>query len=336
MPATAIPAWSTGSPLFHDHLDTLFDYAPGAILSFDPHDGRGDRRALRADPRSLRGARQRLSRRRLLARHPTSRCRPTACIIARSTNGEGAASAARVRQSRRSSSERRRRHRRAISAAVPGARSRPSATRRRQRVRCRGRATSRRCSGSGKRVVLAAWTAGARERLASAARRPRPRRGRSRIDELRRGARRCRPADAVLAVLGLEHGFETPRSRRHRRAGHPRRPPRAARAARRRKAADVITEATSLSVGDLVVHADHGIGRFVGLKTITALGAPHDCLELDYARRRQALSAGREHRAAVALRLRRDQRRSSTGSAASPGRRARPASRSACARSPAS
>ena len=56
-----------------------------------------------------------------------------------------------------------------------------------------------------------------------------------------------------------------------------------ARAASRARAADVLTEATSLSVGDLVVHADHGIGRFVGLKTITALGAPHDCLELHYA-----------------------------------------------------
>ena len=45
----------------------------------------------------------------------------------------------------------------------------------------------------------------------------------------------------------------------------------------------MLTEATSLSVGDLVVHADHGIGRFCGLETITALGAPHDCLELHYA-----------------------------------------------------
>ena len=52
---------------------------------------------------------------------------------------------------------------------------------------------------------------------------------------------------------------------------------------RARRAADVLTEATSLSVGDLVVHADHGIGRFAGLTTITALGAPHDCLELKYA-----------------------------------------------------
>src|SRR5262249_7409890 len=35
--------------------------------------------------------------------------------------------------------------------------------------------------------------------------------------------------------------------------------------------------------GDLVVHADHGIGRFAGLKTITVLGAAHDVLELEYA-----------------------------------------------------
>ena len=40
---------------------------------------------------------------------------------------------------------------------------------------------------------------------------------------------------------------------------------------------------TSLDAGDLVVHVDHGIGRFVGLQTIEAAGAPHDCLELHYA-----------------------------------------------------
>jgi transcription-repair coupling factor (superfamily II helicase) len=50
-----------------------------------------------------------------------------------------------------------------------------------------------------------------------------------------------------------------------------------------RRAADLITEATSLAIGDFVVHADHGIGRFDGLTTITALGAPHDCLEIAYA-----------------------------------------------------
>ena len=53
--------------------------------------------------------------------------------------------------------------------------------------------------------------------------------------------------------------------------------------ARAAAAADFIAEASSLTAGDLVVHIDHGIGRFVGLKTIEAAGAPHDCLEIHYA-----------------------------------------------------
>lgn len=52
---------------------------------------------------------------------------------------------------------------------------------------------------------------------------------------------------------------------------------------RKRKAENFLTEATSLSVGDLVVHIDHGIGRFSGLETVTAAGAPHDCLQIEYA-----------------------------------------------------
>jgi len=55
-------------------------------------------------------------------------------------------------------------------------------------------------------------------------------------------------------------------------------------AKRRKRPADFITEAEALSRGDIVVHVEHGIGRFAGLKTITAAGAPHDCLEIHYAR----------------------------------------------------
>ncbi|MGO7675538.1 CarD family transcriptional regulator, partial [Rhizobium ruizarguesonis] len=33
----------------------------------------------------------------------------------------------------------------------------------------------------------------------------------------------------------------------------------------------------------IVVHAEHGIGRFVGLTTMEAAGAPHAFLELHYA-----------------------------------------------------
>ena len=46
---------------------------------------------------------------------------------------------------------------------------------------------------------------------------------------------------------------------------------------------DALTEAASLAAGDLVVHVDHGIGRFIGLKAIEAGGAPHDCVEIEYA-----------------------------------------------------
>ncbi|MGB2891909.1 MAG: transcription-repair coupling factor, partial [Albidovulum sp.] len=54
-------------------------------------------------------------------------------------------------------------------------------------------------------------------------------------------------------------------------------------AKKRRKADNFLTEAQSLSPGDLVVHVDHGVGRYTGLETITALGAPHDCVALEYA-----------------------------------------------------
>ena len=90
------------------------------------------------------------------------------------------------------------------------------------------------------------------------------------------------PGQAGAAILPLESGFETDRlvvvaeqdilgDRLVRRAK------------KRKKASDFIAEAASLSAGDIVVHADHGIGRFVGLKTIEAAGAPHDCLEIHYA-----------------------------------------------------
>lgn len=52
---------------------------------------------------------------------------------------------------------------------------------------------------------------------------------------------------------------------------------------KKRRAADFLSEAAALSAGDIVVHVDHGIGRFIGLRSIEAAGAPHECLELHYA-----------------------------------------------------
>ncbi|QHQ34676.1 transcription-repair coupling factor [Algicella marina] len=52
---------------------------------------------------------------------------------------------------------------------------------------------------------------------------------------------------------------------------------------RRRRAENFLQEATSLSPGDLIVHVEHGVGRYTGLETITAMGAPHECIALEYA-----------------------------------------------------
>ena len=56
------------------------------------------------------------------------------------------------------------------------------------------------------------------------------------------------------------------------------------RSARKRKRAEnYLTEATTLTPGDLIVHVEHGVGRYQGLETITAAGAPHECISLQYA-----------------------------------------------------
>jgi transcription-repair coupling factor (superfamily II helicase) len=83
-------------------------------------------------------------------------------------------------------------------------------------------------------------------------------------------------------VLGIETGFETADvavvSEQDVLGDRLVRPRRAA-----RRADNFIAEVTSLAAGDLVVHVDHGIGRFLGLRAIEAAGAPHDCLEIHYA-----------------------------------------------------
>ena len=52
---------------------------------------------------------------------------------------------------------------------------------------------------------------------------------------------------------------------------------------RKRKADNFLRDADTLSPGDLVVHVEHGVGRYLGLEMITALGAPHECLSIEYA-----------------------------------------------------
>ena len=53
-------------------------------------------------------------------------------------------------------------------------------------------------------------------------------------------------------------------------------------ARRARRSDKFIAEVAALGEGDLVVHNDHGIGRYDGLVTLELGGAPHDCLRLIY------------------------------------------------------
>ncbi len=52
---------------------------------------------------------------------------------------------------------------------------------------------------------------------------------------------------------------------------------------RKRKAENFLTEARSLTPGELVVHVEHGIGRFLGPEIVDVLGVAHECLMLEYA-----------------------------------------------------
>lgn len=131
----------------------------------------------------------------------------------------------------------------------------------------------------GRRAVVACWSAGTRDRMAQVLRdhgltNPR-------LAENWRDAETTSAATTSLVVLPLETGFETKDLlvlSEQDILGE-----RILRPQRKKKASDALTEAASLSAGDLVVHVDHGIGRFLGLKVIEAGGAPHECVELQYA-----------------------------------------------------
>jgi transcription-repair coupling factor (superfamily II helicase) len=138
----------------------------------------------------------------------------------------------------------------------------------------------------GLRPMLAAWTAGSRERLANLLRENGVKA--QAIEAFAHAA--ALPRDVVaLAVLPIERGFIAPAAKGERLGlalsgeqdllGE-----RIARPPRKRKRADqFLADATEIAEGDLLVHQEHGIGRYQGLVTIEVSGAPHDCLRLVYA-----------------------------------------------------
>ena len=155
-----------------------------------------------------------------------------------------------------------------------------AAGRERQRVRGGGRAYQGAARARACASIVAGWSDGSRERLSHVL----AEHGLKSLELVSSyaQAKRARAGALPLAVIALEHGFEFADlaiigeqdilGDRLVRQGK-----------RKRRAQDVLAEAAALTAGDLVVHIDHGVGRFVGLKTIEAAGAPHDCLEIHYA-----------------------------------------------------
>ena len=89
---------------------------------------------------------------------------------------------------------------------------------------------------------------------------------------------------------------------------------------KKRKAADAfLAELATLSPGDLVVHADHGIGRYEGLTQIPVSKVAARLRRARICARQQALRSGREYRAAVAATAARARASRSTASAAKRG-----------------
>jgi transcription-repair coupling factor (superfamily II helicase) len=131
-----------------------------------------------------------------------------------------------------------------------------------------------------KKVVITLWSEGSRDRMASML--ADHRLGHVTSVNAWRTVQATPRNETMLAVLGMESGFETDDvaviSEQDILGDRLVRPRRAS-----KKLDNFISEVTSLSTGDIVVHVEHGIGRFVGLQTLDVSGAPHDCLELHYA-----------------------------------------------------
>ncbi|MBO6520518.1 MAG: transcription-repair coupling factor [Rhodospirillales bacterium] len=134
----------------------------------------------------------------------------------------------------------------------------------------------RRLAEAGSRTVVACFSEGSQERLKGLlAEHGAPSLRAAERDDAKAG-------EAVMAVIGLDRGFTfgdlaviTESDMLGERMARPGR--------RRIRPENFIAEVSSLTPGDLVVHVDHGIGQFLNLETIEVGGAPHDCLQIGYA-----------------------------------------------------
>ncbi|ODP37829.1 transcription-repair coupling factor [Sphingomonas turrisvirgatae] len=133
---------------------------------------------------------------------------------------------------------------------------------------------------AGKKPVLASYSTGSRERLKGLLE-DHELTGAALADDWQ-AALGSANKGVALVVLPLDHGFTTPDIAvltEQDMLGD-----RLVRRNKRKKSTDAfLAELATLSPGDLVVHLEHGIGRYEGLTQIPVQKAPHDCVALTYA-----------------------------------------------------
>ncbi len=263
-------------PLFHDHLETLFDYLPNAGLSLDHlvEEAHDERLKLITD---YFEARKDIKEAKTAFAAPNYKPLPPAQLYLQEDEWTAALSKYFIRS---------------FSPFKPpdGPRIVDEGAK-----RARDFAPERRREGvnvfeavvdhihalqkTGAHVVIACWSQGTRDRMTSML----GDHGLLRMASVDRFPEiEALPVNtSAFALLPLEHGFESSElailaeqdilGDRLVRQRH-----------KTRRAHNFLTEATSLGPDDLVVHVDHGIGRYKGLKTLEVTGAPHDCLEIQY------------------------------------------------------
>jgi transcription-repair coupling factor (superfamily II helicase) len=263
-------------PLFHEHLETLFDYLPRAVVGFD-HLANAARDERLATVKDYYAARQDALKSGLAEAGATYKPLPPERLYLLGESWEPALADRTVVDFDPFSVP----EEKGRVVDLGGRQGRDFAPERAQNENVlealRGHVTA--SHAAGRRVALACYSAGSRDRL--------------QIMLADHGIDAVRAVDSfadvsaapvrtvTLALLPLEHGFETAdlavvgeqdlfgdrliRARR-----------------RSRRADNFIAEAGALNTGDLVVHVDHGIARYEGLQTLDIGGAPHDCLLLVY------------------------------------------------------
>lgn len=261
-------------PLFFDRMDTVFDYLPHAIISFD-HQFQAACEARLEQVTDFYQARHSVMKAKNTGGHPYKPLPPERLYLSRADWQECLAG-------------------RGPSQFVPfagmgeemsalGAKIGPDFTAERtsgakelyqalkQQIQLHRK--------EGRRVLLAAYSFGSRERMASLMRDhslpP------TVMIDCYHDMDKVTGSDVPMAILPLEKGFvarDMIVMTEQDILGD-----RLARRNKSRKKSDkFLMEVSALSEGDLVVHAEHGIGRFEGLETLTVSGAPHDCLRIIY------------------------------------------------------